>query len=306
MKTDFYLHSVKGKRKRNDDFVGKSEFNAKRKKVVLLAAADGMGGYEGGNLASKKAVQFFLKTMKKHIQYSSSFHDIRRYIKKSYNQINREIYRDSRSDERLQDMGTTLTTLVLIDDQFVISNVGDSRAYILKSEDIQQITEDHSALAESLKEGFYSHREIKKMPYLNALTRNLGNDQDVEVDIFPTEGSYNVQNGSAVILLTDGITACMSELEIYDHIVSYKKLKDAAHNIVSRAYKKGSTDNMSIAILELGKLRRKDFKRFPKKSVSLKKRENISKKTILKSLILLSISVFLLFLMIIMIRSKVP
>ncbi|MBN1272956.1 MAG: serine/threonine-protein phosphatase [Candidatus Aminicenantes bacterium] len=303
IKTETFLYTAKGRRKRNEDFIGKSVFKIKEKNVVLMAVADGMGGYEGGNLASKKAVNLFLMKMKKYFKNINSIEDVKFFIRKTYRQINDEIYEDSKTDERLQDMGTTLTALVIVNDQYIISNVGDSRAYVLKTEDIQQVTEDHSAVAESLKEGRISPLEIKKMPFQHALTRNLGNDHEVEVDIFPNEGAYRTNAGTAVILMTDGITSVLSELEVYDRIVAGKSLKSAAEDIVSYAYQKGSSDNMSIALAEIGKMRRKNFSKVKKTAFAAKKQPKKPGGIVLKSLVFLTFSILLLILVILFLQK---
>jgi serine/threonine protein phosphatase PrpC len=259
LKIKTIIFSYKGKRKLNEDYIGKSIFSLKRNKALLLAVADGMGGYKGGDVASRKAVEFFLTEMRKCLRWSNSLDRIRFHLKSTYKKINRQLYQEGLANKELQEMGTTLASLVLVDNKYLIANVGDSRAYYMNNEEIIQITEDHSALAEAIKEGLYSPSEIAKMPYQHALTRSLGNKEAVEVDIFPERGYFEAKDGEIIFFLTDGITSTVSELELYERIISTNKLKKAAKDIVSLAYRKGSTDNMSIALLELGKLYRKKY-----------------------------------------------
>jgi protein phosphatase len=256
-KVQVATYSLRGRRENNEDSIKKSVFEIDNKKIVLLSIADGMGGYKGGDLASDQAVNLFCSDMRKHLNHSLHYDQIRKYIQDTYKRINREIYKSSKSREDLQDMGTTLTSVVIIEDRYWITNVGDSRAYVIKDEDISQISEDHSAAAEAMKDGLYNLTDLKQMPYQNALTRNLGNEYDIEVDIFPKTGFYKAGVGEIICLLTDGITSVVTDLELYEKIISEYRLKDTCKKIANLAYEKGSDDNASIALIEIGKLVRK-------------------------------------------------
>lgn len=251
-------NSLKGRRKNNQDAIASIRFQVRDKKILIIAVADGMGGYRGGDFASRRAVDTFCSQMKFYLTRAQDFHQIRDFISESYNQINRDIYKESLEDEQLADMGTTLTTLIVLGDEYLMANVGDSRGYIIREEDIWQVTEDHSAVAEALKEGFYSPVQIKKMPFQNALTRNLGNSDEVKVDIFPKNGFFKVDQGEVVCLLTDGITSVLSELQLYEQVITTGNLNAAAQAITSLAYQKGSTDNLSVVLAEFGGLSRKE------------------------------------------------
>jgi len=258
-KVNIFTYSEKGRRKTNQDCIGKSCFCIKGKSVVLLTVADGMGGYRGGDIASKKAVDMFHARMKKHFKESISMEKIKESLKNIYQEINKHIYMESRENRDLADMGTTLTSLVLVDSKYIIANIGDSRAYSVKEEEIFQITEDHSAQAEAEKEGLYTPMEIAKMPYKYALTRNLGNKEQIDVDIFPKKGFFYTDKNEIIMLLTDGVTNKVSELELYEEVLSSRDLKQAAHNIGKLAYQKGSKDNISIALVEIGSLKRNKY-----------------------------------------------
>jgi len=250
--------SIKGRRKTNEDSAEIKIFEVNRKPVVIVAVADGMGGYSGGKISSEKAVKIFCEEMEKVIQESTQFKDIRIAIREVYQQINKEIYRISQTNEDLKNMGTTLTTMVMVGDEFLIANVGDSRAYALREENIVQITEDHNAITDALKEGYLSYQELKNYPYKYALTRNLGDENEVEVDIFPEEGCYRASPGLIITLLTDGITSKVTELEIYERLISNENLNKASEEIVSLALAKGSDDNITIAAVEVGEIRRNE------------------------------------------------
>jgi len=250
--------SLKGRRKNNQDSIATVQFKVRDKKISIIAVADGMGGYNGGGIASRRAVDAFCSQMRFYLSRAQDFQQIRDFIYESYNQINRDIYRESLEDEQLTDMGTTMTTLVVLGDEYLVANVGDSRGYIIREEDIFQVTEDHSAVAEALKEGFYTPAQIKKMPFQNALTRNLGNADEAEVDIFPKIGFFKVEQGEVVCLLTDGVTSVLSELQLYEQVITTGSLNAAAQAITSLAYRKGSTDNLSVVLAEFGGLPRKE------------------------------------------------
>jgi protein phosphatase len=208
---------------------------------ILMVIADGMGGYAGGSIASKMAVDTLIAEF-----YPKRQSDIINLLKQSFQKANNLILNHSRKDPNLKGMGTTLTTAVIQDDQLFFAHVGDSRGYIVSETDIVQLTEDHTYVADLLKQGLISPNEAQNHPYDNIITRAIGVSNNLIVDHSLT--SYKIKSKQAVVLCSDGLYKCISDDEIYNTIQRYPDPSAACRKLVFRANQEGGPDNITVMI----------------------------------------------------------
>ncbi len=149
-------------------------------------------------------------------------------------------------------MGTTLVAMLLDGDSYHIANVGDSRAYLLSSEDIRQVSDDHSYVNEAVKQG-QSESEAVASKWRNVLTRAIGTDPEVVVDLF---GPFPVENDTAVLLCSDGLYKVLSDGDLQGLFVGSSGPTGAVQALVNAAVEGGSDDNISVTIAEFGEIPR--------------------------------------------------
>jgi protein phosphatase len=143
-------------------------------------------------------------------------------------------------------MGTTIVALLRSQDRYHIANVGDSRAYRVTPNAIQQITKDHSVTAEAIASGHITAEEAKNSRWKNALTRAVGTDSEIEVDIF---GPFEVAQPHRVLLCTDGLHGCITQPTMQERVASTADASKAAERLTDEAFRNGSNDNISAAVV---------------------------------------------------------
>ena len=203
---------------------------------ILLAVADGMGGHAAGEVASALA----LETLVGAVEDGQA-------LDEAFRLANEQVYEKAKEPGK-QGMGTTLVAMLLDDDGYALANVGDSRGYLLSEAGTSRITEDHSFVAEALKRG-QSEEEALASQWKDALTRSIGTDAEVEVDVF---GPFPVEENTAVLLCSDGLYKTLRDSDLGDLFGQSGGPRGAAQSLVSAAYERGSDDNISVAIAEFG------------------------------------------------------
>lgn len=211
-----------------------------RRKGAIFVVADGVGGNQAGEVASKRAVNTILKEY-----YSCPFDDTEASLRHAINQANDLIFKEAR-DSGKETMATTVVCAVIRDGNLTLANVGDSRTYLLRTGKIRQLTEDHSWVNEQIRLGLISEDEAKENPYRNVITRSLGNKPKVEADI-TTLGS--LLDNDLLILCSDGMYEGVSEEEMVE-ITRRLPSVQAAEELVDQAKRGGSTDNITVMIVE--------------------------------------------------------
>lgn len=266
-----------GRRTSNQDRIFFARLKITDIEGLLLVVADGMGGQAAGGIAAQTAID----TVKKYCD--SVFPSlpeidpslIRDTINKLYQEANRKIWEIGKENEKNQGLGTTLVLALVIGNNYIISNVGDSRCYYIHQEDSWQITEDHTDVAKEVRRGTMTEEAASKSPFRSSLYRSLGNEGEVEVDFFPGKGKLSlIDQPCALLLCSDGLWSDVSNKEIYEQIVGTPDIEKACANLVSLAYSKDSDDNITVAIAEFGKI-----KRAKKKIKSLPPVEMLAKKS---------------------------
>jgi len=278
-KLKVYSKTSRGRKIKNEDYLKIERFKANKNEIILAVLADGMGGHLAGEIASEIAVENFVDDLKKALKEIKSEGAIRNTILKSYNAINRKILEVEEVNSKAKDMGTTLTGIILIGRRFLVCSLGDTRAYRISSEQIQQITIDHSAGAESFRKGLITELEAKKGLFANSLIKYLGSPESFVPDIFPKSGFMPGNKGEVLLLCTDGISGVIDEIDIYEQVVQTSNIEQAGQNLIYLSYLRGSKDNMSAILIEIPELKRKkpQFPAYPEISTA-KKGKKLQKK----------------------------
>jgi PPM family protein phosphatase len=203
--------------------------------VVILALADGMGGYERGEVASRIAIDTLLNKFA-----DAESDDPVLLLKQAYREANAVIYEDGSAKGEHNVMGTTLVAAVIRDDDLTIGNVGDSRAYLLRAGRLNQVTADHSLVAEQVRMGVMTEDEARESTHKNIITRAIGHRQRVDVDIF----EIKLLPEDKLFLSSDGVHDYLDDDEIMN-VLKEMEPEPATRELISRALTAGSSDNVS-------------------------------------------------------------
>ena len=222
------------KRRRNeDDYVVEPP---------LFAIADGMGGAQAGELASSLAAGAVRDD--EGVVGSGE-----RHVTELIQEANRRVYQRSSEDASASGMGTTLTVALVEDGTVAFGHVGDSRAYLIRDGKLEQLTEDHSLVAELVRSGKLSPEEAETHPQRSVITRALGTDPDVDVDTF----SIQTQPGDLFMLCSDGLTSMVEDDVILRTVEKHRDdLQAAAKALIRAANKGGGEDNITVVFFEIG------------------------------------------------------
>ncbi|KOA20527.1 serine/threonine phosphatase stp [Clostridium homopropionicum DSM 5847] len=231
------LSDVGNTRDVNEDYVGFFS----NEEISMYIVADGMGGHNAGDVASKIAVESCIE----YIKNLGDLNNLEEEFRNAICYANKVVYETSISSNNLNGMGTTITACLIKDNNAIIANVGDSSCYIIKDNSIKKITKDHSLVQELVDDGSISEEEALKHPNKNIITRALGTKENVEVDIYAIELDTKIK----FLLCTDGLTNEISKEEIYDIIINNDN-EDASKYLVERSKEKGGRDNISVIVFE--------------------------------------------------------
>ena len=226
-----------GRRQSNQDFFHIPESNEKPIAIV----ADGMGGHRAGNIASLIAVEAIC-------EYVEANNDQRFQIllQHAISHANRRIFDIGSTDQDCMGMGTTVTMAYCEPSRFTYANVGDSRLYLFDGEHLRQLTRDHSFVEELVQSGVITRQEAEVHPQKNILTRCVGNSQFVKADTAVAKWA----KGDIIMLCSDGLHGAITRGEAEAILKSRKDLLDACERLTDAAYNNGSTDNITVVLVE--------------------------------------------------------
>ena len=203
----------------------------------LFAVADGMGGAKAGEIASRLAAAAVREEGRERMDVSELIRE-----------ANRRVFERARDDASASGMGTTMTVALVEDDHVTIGHVGDSRAYRLRDDGLEQLTEDHSLVAELVRSGRLSPEEAETHPQRSVITRVLGTDADVDVDTFTIE----TRDGDVFLICSDGLTTMVDESRIVDVVTENREdLERAAKQLIAEANRSGGEDNVTVVFFEI-------------------------------------------------------
>jgi PPM family protein phosphatase len=207
----------------------------------LFAVADGMGGAQAGEVASKLAAAALEETD------PGQLHGEER-VAELIQEANRRVYERSNEDPSASGMGTTMTVALVEGEHVAIGHVGDSRAYLVRDGRLEQLTEDHSLVNELMKSGKLSPEEAETHPQRSVITRALGTDPDVDVDTF----TVDAQPGDVFLICSDGLSTMVGDQEILDVVERHRDdLDRAARQLVQEANRGGGEDNITVVAFEI-------------------------------------------------------
>lgn len=210
----------------------------------LFVVADGMGGHLAGEKASQSAVEVISSVLGQSAVDAESG-EVLGVIQQAIQEANRQIVRASLKDSAMRGMGTTATVAVAGDTIVYLGHIGDSRAYLIRPPVIEQITEDHSVVAQLLRARAITAQEAQRHPYRNVITRCLGMQMEVEADT----REVRWQKGDRLLLCTDGLSGLVTDEELLKEVSSAVEPQDACDRLVSMAMERGGYDNITVILL---------------------------------------------------------
>ncbi|APC40970.1 Stp1/IreP family PP2C-type Ser/Thr phosphatase [Clostridium estertheticum] len=232
------LSDVGNVRKINEDSVGYLESS----EYDIYIVADGMGGHNAGEVASDIAI----KVIMEYIKNNHKGTELKKVLSEAIKSANKEIYDMASQNDSLKGMGTTITICIRKQNEMVVANVGDSSCYIIDSKrELVKVTRDHSLVQQLLDNGSITEEKARNHPNKNIITRALGTNELVEVDLF----DLDLTNVIKCILCTDGLTNDVTYSEMYDIIVGNDN-DTSCKMLVDLSKFNGGRDNISVIVFE--------------------------------------------------------
>ena len=205
----------------------------------LFIVADGMGGHNAGDFASRYAVECFLSYIK-----NSKPDALIRMVDEGIKYANKKIMEKAAEDENLRGMGTTMVVAYIEDGQLFVANIGDSRLYLLDKQ-INQVTEDHSFVATLVRAGDLTPAEARVHPDKNVITRAVGAAENAKVDFFEVD----LEPGDQILMCSDGLSNMVEDEVLYD-IVKNTYIGDVVDGLIDEAKRNGGSDNIAVIVID--------------------------------------------------------
>jgi len=234
----FSITDIGRKRKQNQDYVFTSEIPVGPLENLFIVA-DGMGGHNAGDYASKYAIA----TIVEEIEMSKD--GIVAALEKAICSANSHIRAKSRENEDMIGMGTTVVAATIKDDIMCVANVGDSRLYVINDE-VRQITVDHSLVEEMVRMGGIGREQARVHQDKNIITRAIGAEDEIKIDFFQVE----LRKGDMILLCSDGLTNMVEDEEIRMILLAQKDIAGKAEALVAAANQNGGKDNITVILIE--------------------------------------------------------
>jgi serine/threonine protein phosphatase PrpC len=209
----------------------------------LYIVADGMGGHSGGEVASAMAVKAVEEFVAKNQNQGLEPRDL---ISKAYREASNSIYDRAARDSKLMGMGTTMVLVYFKNNSAYVANVGDSRVYLFRKPDLWQITEDHSLMNEQLRAGIINEDQIKTFANKNVITRSVGYERDVHVDVLERQA----QPGDEFLLCSDGLTGMVPDALIGE-LFTRNTPEKVTNACIEKALQNGGEDNVTVMHLQV-------------------------------------------------------
>lgn len=213
--------------------------------LELFILADGMGGYNGGEIASKLATQATKSYIENNFNEAKNNKDsILELIKNAIEYANMVVFEKSKNEKELEGMGTTLDICLIYNNKIYIGHVGDSRIYRIRGEIIRKLTKDHSYVQQLVEDGTITREEANHHPKKNMLTRALGCTAYVEPDV----RARNLEQNDILLMCSDGLTNMVEEKEIYQMVK--EDVQTAPQKLINLANEAGGYDNITVITIK--------------------------------------------------------
>lgn len=225
--------------------------------IGLLLLADGMGGYKAGEVASEIAVLMIAAELTESMQHPALYNQpMPRRLPESkmlidaVKKTNATIYQISQNEPQCAGMGTTLVAAIFTDNQLVVGHIGDSRLYRLRGESLERLTEDHSLIQEQINAGIISLQQAELSTQKNLVTRALGVDEEVELDLH----AFIVHVDDVYLICSDGLSDLVKDAQIAKILLDANgNMTYAANKLIDTANDYGGSDNISVIIAQVNK-----------------------------------------------------
>jgi serine/threonine protein phosphatase PrpC len=208
---------------------------------TLCVVADGMGGHQAGEIASRLAIRAIREAL---AQPPTNSPPVSEALAKAIRSANEAVFEESVADAAKQGMGTTVVCALLQNSRAQLANVGDSPAFLVRDQQVAQVTQDHSWVAEEIARGALGPDEAATHPYRHVLTRSLGVAEQVEVEVYPP---VELQAGEVLILCSDGLSEHVPPDDL-PAAVSGRSAQAAAESLVALANERGGSDNITVIV----------------------------------------------------------
>ena len=208
----------------------------------LFVVADGMGGHQAGDYASRCCVENIATSVKNGKAKSPIS-----VMEEAINEANLSVFRQAESNPDLYGMGTTLVATTIVGKEMYIANIGDSRAYIIHKDQIKQITEEHSWVQEMIRNGQLESKEARSHKNKNVITRAIGTSAMVQADYF----ELTVTEGDILLMCTDGLTNMLEDEDILDIIQEKDTVEAMGKELIRAANANGGKDNIGIVLVQI-------------------------------------------------------
>ncbi|HYD34029.1 MAG TPA: Stp1/IreP family PP2C-type Ser/Thr phosphatase [Methylophilaceae bacterium] len=244
------LTDVGLKRDHNEDAI------ASDAEIGLVVLADGMGGYKAGEVASEIAVLTIVAELKEamlelepgHLDPVTEMQAESLLVLDAVKKANESIYYVSQNEPQCAGMGTTLVMGLFTNNRLLVGHIGDSRMYRLRDDELQKLTQDHSLLQEQINSGLITPEQAKTSTNKNLVTRALGVDPDVELEL----DEFDVEVGDIYLLCSDGLTDMVEDEVIHTTLKSlHTNLELAANHLIQLANDNGGSDNVSVILVRI-------------------------------------------------------
>ena len=237
----FYMSDAGKVRTHNEDNV---VIISNKNNEFVLAVADGMGGHKAGEIASSIAIEHITEVFEKMDSIGKK-EDAIDWLRKIVKEINDKIFSYTSMHPESKGMGTTLVIAIKTDDYILYGNIGDSSGYAIKNEKIHKITKDHTLVNLLVSTGELTPEQAKFHPRKNLLTRALGANDPIEIDIFSVDSAVN-----GLFLCSDGLTNMVTDEQIEKVLNSNAPIEEQVEKLIKKSNSRGGTDNISIAYLK--------------------------------------------------------
>ena len=237
----FYMTDAGKVRTHNEDNV---TIISNKNNEFVLAVADGMGGHKAGEVASNIAIEYITESFEA-LDTLGKKEDAIEWLHNIVKEINNKIFSYTSQHPESKGMGTTLVIALKTDDYILYGNIGDSSGYVIKNEKLHKVTKDHTLVNLLVSTGELTPEQAKFHPRKNLLTRALGANDPIEIDVFDIDN-----NVSSLFLCSDGLTNMVSDDQIEKILNSKASIEEQVEKLIKKSNIRGGTDNISIAYLK--------------------------------------------------------
>ncbi len=211
----------------------------------IFIVADGMGGHAAGEVASEMAVQLIARELDGVVGRPDA--EATNMIRLAISEANGAIFERTVTEPEKRGMGTTATALVINGSRYIIGQVGDSRTYLLRGDEFQQVTKDHSYVQEQVDAGYLTPEQARTHPYSNVITRCVGANAEVVPDVYLGA----IQTGDVLLLASDGLTGMLDDPDLLSILQASPQPAQGVDALVAEANRRGGLDNITVIVVRI-------------------------------------------------------